>query len=303
MTKQMLLGDCFEVERNISRVGKTVKKSDRFDTEPTFFNSATRNVDKEGAKINERWRHLKTKNEVVRYEMTNYETIVLYYGGKNKANREFWHATGNSCLVLYNTIHELMGFNNNKLNGVIDYTFDTTRLYTAYVDEQKLRLTRELPKLGGYKILRDDEFALVIKMPERIEKRQFRIWVRDQVAVREKLEALYVGKLDKTELYTLVRNLMSEVVIAIDKMRESMRAVFGKQLLGETLVLYRMVKLLDRRATQEARDDVLKVVDEISFLVFSVVDEKIINGSRMARIGTLLNNIRKKLTNGDETIQ
>ena len=62
MTKQMLLGDCFEVERNISRVGKTVKKSDRFDTEPTFSNSATRNVDKEGAKINERWRHLKTKN-------------------------------------------------------------------------------------------------------------------------------------------------------------------------------------------------------------------------------------------------
>ena len=38
MTKQMLLGDCFEVERNISRVGKTVKKSDRFDTEPTFSN-------------------------------------------------------------------------------------------------------------------------------------------------------------------------------------------------------------------------------------------------------------------------
>lgn len=67
-----------------------------------------------------------------------------------------------------------MSFNNNKLNGVIDYTFDTTRLYTAYVDEQKLRLTRELPKLGGYKILRDDEFALVIKMPEKIEKRQFR---------------------------------------------------------------------------------------------------------------------------------
>ena len=62
MTKQMLLGDCFEVERNISRVGKTVKKSDRFDTEPTFSNSATRKVDKEGAKINERWRHLKTKN-------------------------------------------------------------------------------------------------------------------------------------------------------------------------------------------------------------------------------------------------
>ena len=38
MTKQMLLGDCFEVEQNISRVGKTVKKSDRFDTEPTFSN-------------------------------------------------------------------------------------------------------------------------------------------------------------------------------------------------------------------------------------------------------------------------
>lgn len=46
MTKQMLLGDCFEVEKNISRVGKTVKKSDRFDTEPTFSNSTTRNVDK-----------------------------------------------------------------------------------------------------------------------------------------------------------------------------------------------------------------------------------------------------------------
>ena len=29
MTKQMLLGDCFEVERNISRVGKTVKKSEK----------------------------------------------------------------------------------------------------------------------------------------------------------------------------------------------------------------------------------------------------------------------------------
>ena len=303
MTKQMTLGEYFEEEKDVKAKKET--KDCRLDrkVEPTLVgkNQEKGWTNDDLGKVNgaELWRKLKTKNDVVRYEMTNYETIVLYYGGKNKANREFWHATGNSCLVLYNVIHELMGFNNNKLNGVIDYTFDTTRLYTAYIDEQKLRLVKELPKLGGYKVLRADDFALVIKLPEAIEKKQFKVWVKDQVAVREKLEALYVGKLDKTELYTLVRNLMSEVVIAVDKMRESMRVVFGKQLMDEVLILYRRVRLLEKRETKEVCDDVLRAVDEISFLVFSVVDEKIINGSRMARMGTLLNNLRKKLKGYD----
>lgn len=235
---------------------------------------------------------LRNKNEVVRWEDTNFDKIILFPTGGG-----FWNATSHSALFMDKYIHELMGLR-NQIKTDFDFAFGRTRLFTAYNHDQIGKIKEEVPKLG-FEVVRDDGKMYGFLLKEKVTVEQVKEWTKDEELKKQKIDAYFVPDNGKTKVYTIIHNLGKEVLLATDNMRATSRDVVGGRLLSCVLVMREEYEKLHDKATAEekvlATKEIMNGVAELSYMVSTAHDNKLIDDNRSMRIGTMLHNLRQEM--------
>jgi hypothetical protein len=222
------------------------------------------------------WETISDKNGVLKFELNNLDKIVLFKSGN------FWSATQHSCLFLKKVIE-----NKAKPHVIFDKYINQDRTYVSYHQSGVEKLDKELIE-KKCKLVRDDGGIKVYWLPSAVLAQQIKQWQKSDEVKQEQIDAYFLPDSGETKLYGYLRSLGSELLVASNRMNQSIR----------NLVADKLMEFLIAMRQAYSRNEYGKIGDlvaDFSFIATIANDEGMIDDKRMMRMGRTLRDIVKEL--------
>jgi hypothetical protein len=224
-----------------------------------------------------------TQTDVVRYEFTNQDTIVLRKSGM------FYKAMGNSAVIL-----KSMGVKakiRSSFDPVVKQEILELSIHVGKIDELKKFLA---DRCGG--ILRDDTGFFIARLKQPMDAKKLRALKKSGAVKSEATESIIMKKRKETPLAKEVRDLSQEAMFLIKGMNGTDGQVLGRTIVEQIMVLQRAVRELmrDEDSTQK-RQAVENAADDFQGLLLLVPNFSE-HADRLARMGRSLNFIVSRVS-------
>jgi len=228
---------------------------------------------------------LDSRESVSNYEKSNYGTIVFALS----KNKEFWEVIENSAFIMYNTLHEKLRLK-TKILPYLDYYTSRQSMRIAYHESKIKGIERDLIA-DGVKLVSDSKNIKVFKLKKAIDKKQFTDWRKTEEMQIARRDALLEPSIHSPEMSRLVRELGNEIILAVEKMRASLKGTFDKKLVG---ILGEIYDILDEEKVDG--DTFNRTLKRLGFQVSILTDKMAIDEKRSLRIGAIIQNLRKAVS-------
>jgi hypothetical protein len=238
--------------------------------------------------MDEKIKNLKDRKTITSYERQNLDTIVFAESTNKSEPADYWEVFDNSALIMYNLIQPKIG-RSTQIKAVLNYYNDSISLRVAYHKKHIENIWRDMKNDCDVKLIRKTKNIKVFKLNEAVIKKQFEKWRKDEeVKVLKRDAVLLNPTIHNPKMSGFVRELGDEIVYVIEKMRGSLRDVFGRKLVDILLEIYEML-----RKDEVNVNDFLKTLDGFGFLITILADRTAIDERRSLRIGKIVRNLRK----------
>lgn len=224
---------------------------------------------------------MRSQEDQIRYEFTNFSTIVLRKSGM------YHKAVGNSAIIL-----KMLGAKTkirSHYNAVVKQEVLELSVHVGRIEETKLFFGA-----FGKKILRDDGEFFVVKLNKPIEAKRMRRERSSAVLKTEVTEDILTRRRKETPLAKDVRELFKEAALLIRTMKGTDGAVIGRALLDKLVELQQVVREVTREMDEVVRKKIAAragdVADDVLGMLL-LVPNFVMQSDRISGMGRCVDRI------------
>ncbi|MDR3152050.1 MAG: hypothetical protein LBT85_01105 [Bifidobacteriaceae bacterium] len=225
---------------------------------------------------------LKTRSDVIQFEVNNYSYVVFY-----KSGGQFFNAISHSCLFMINL------FGSKAKVHFLGDNLKTSLPYISYNNAQFTELKSALSE-SGYKI-KEHKFCVYFRLKNSSNPEQIKLWKKSESFAIGEMEKLYKPPAGWSKLYTLLCELSSQILFTSNKMTQGARILCGQELFQTALDMHKKYLLLqtDERNKTSILCDFGFLTYQVSYLTQVAFNAGVIkNIGSVNRIGRTLADIR-----------
>jgi len=218
-----------------------------------------------------------TKESIFRFERHNFGAVLFAKSGN------FWVARENSALFLDRVLRAQVkvkpDYDKYVNRDIICASVHVIHFHKvlSHVEQKKCAVHQK-----------DD--LVYIKLPKEVTPETIRKWKVDEEAMKVRIDAYFMPDTGEVKLYSLIRDLGREIIIAERQMSDNMKAAVGSVMMTTTVAIEKAYRGM-AEDSKGGEVTIKKLVGDLSFIVMIAHDERLIGDRNAMRMGRILKNI------------